>query len=531
MKEAMKKTNKLKFILTFLFSTLSLISSYGVSLAFAHFMTDPFTPEKLEHLIIVLIGLFVLSIIAQYGYRYNAEVFYVQLEINAGKNYFDKLTKMKSNKLFEFNTGYITDLINEHALNTTLIASDIAEVFMPLIIGVGTFLYVTFTRSITLGLISLFAFILIITIRYFMNKRKQKYTANFYESQSSYKGILIDFISNIKTIIKLNGEKFAYKKTEAAKDKCIDAKTKEMNYEAIIRIVFGFLIDLIYITLFIWAIIDLNNGLEVLGYLMFYITIIEKLTSSLMNAAYAINRLLNYQTSKNKLANIIGELEEKELVPKFREINITDGIFKYPNQPVEIKIPAFQLKKKDKICITGESGQGKSTLLNILTGIYDLESGTFLIDNKENNKQILDAVYVSQEVEVFDLSIRDNILLGKDIPENKITEMFEDAGLLDWYQNLPTGLDDELGEKGVKVSVGQKQRLNIIRGILNDKELYIFDEPTSNLDEYTEELIVKLIEKYLKDKTFIIVTHREALKRLCNKHYHYKKHTLIQEEN
>ena len=203
-------------------------------------MTDPFTPEKLEQLIISLIGLFILSIIAQYGYRYNAEVFYFQLEINAGKNYFDKLTKMKSNKLFEFNTGYITDLINEHALNTTLIASDIAEVFMPVIIGVGTFLYVTFTRSLTLGLISLFAFILIITIRYFMNKRKQKYTANFYESQSSYKGILIDFISNIKTIIKLNGEKFAYKKTESAKDKCIDAKTKEMNYEAIIRIVFGF---------------------------------------------------------------------------------------------------------------------------------------------------------------------------------------------------------------------------------------------------------------------------------------------------
>ena len=208
---------------------------------------------------------------------------------------------------------------------------------------------------------------------------------------------------------------------------------------------------------------------------------------------------------------------------------VEDLTFGYDN--IELTKPLnLIIRNQDKICIMGESGQGKSTLLNILTGIYDLESGTFLIDNKENNKQMLDAVYISQEVEVFDLSIRDNILLGKDIPENKITEIFEDAGLLDWYQNLPTGLDDELGEKGVKVSVGQKQRLNIIRGILNDKELYIFDEPTSNLDEYTEELIVKLIEKYLKDKTLIIVTHREALKRLCNKHYHYKKHTLMLEE-
>lgn len=105
-------------------------------------------------------------------------------------------------------------------------------------------------------------------------------------------------------------------------------------------------------------------------------------------------------------------------------------------------------------------------------------------------------------------------------------DLFEDAGLMEWYNNLANGLDEMVGEKGVKLSAGQRQRLNIIRGILIDKEVYFFDEPTSNLDSESEERIVKMIDKYLNDKTYIVVTHRDSIKRLCNKHYEFKEHTM-----
>ena len=88
------------------------------------------------------------------------------------------------------------------------------------------------------------------------------------------------------------------------------------------------------------------------------------------------------------------------------------------------------------------------------------------------------------------------------------------------------GLDTIVGEKGVKLSAGQKQRLNLIRGILIDKPLYFFDEPTSNLDGISEEKITNMIEKYLKDKTYVIVTHRPRLKELCNKHYIFENHMM-----
>lgn len=98
--------------------------------------------------------------------------------------------------------------------------------------------------------------------------------------------------------------------------------------------------------------------------------------------------------------------------------------------------------------------------------------------------------------------------------------------MTEWYKELPNGLETMVGERGIKLSAGQKQRLNLIRGILIDKELYFFDEPTSNLDSLSEEKIINMIEKYLKNKTLVIITHRPRLERICNKHYVFENHMM-----
>ena len=110
--------------------------------------------------------------------------------------------------------------------------------------------------------------------------------------------------------------------------------------------------------------------------------------------------------------------------------------------------------------------------------------------------------------------------------KEEILELLEEAGLTGWYKELPDGLETMVGERGIKLSAGQKQRLNLIRGILIDKDLYFFDEPTSNLDSESEEKITNMIEKYLSDKTYVIVTHRPRLKDLCNKHYIFEHHMM-----
>ena len=149
-----------------------------------------------------------------------------------------------------------------------------------------------------------------------------------------------------------------------------------------------------------------------------------------------------------------------------------------------------------------------------------------LIDNKEQKNCRLDLVFVSQEVELFDLSIRDNLCLGKNIPDEILFQLLDEAGLMNWYNELPEGLETMVGERGIKLSAGQKQRLNLIRGILINKDLYFFDEPTSNLDMVSEEKIANMIKKYLNDKTYVIVTHKTKLKELCNKHYIFNNHMM-----
>ena len=149
-----------------------------------------------------------------------------------------------------------------------------------------------------------------------------------------------------------------------------------------------------------------------------------------------------------------------------------------------------------------------------------------LIDNKEQKNCRLDLVFVSQEVELFDLSIRDNLCLGKNIPDEILFQLLDEAGLMNWYNELPEGLETMVGERGIKLSAGKKQRLNLIRGILMNKDLYFFDEPTSNLDMVSEGKIANMIKKYLNDKTYVIVTHKTKLKELCNKHYIFNNHMM-----
>lgn len=296
-----------------------------------------------------------------------------------------------------------------------------------------------------------------------------------------------------------------------------------------IRVTFDFFTNLVYIVIIILAIITTNSGEDALPYLLFYISIIGKVTSKLEKSSQEIEHLFRFQVSKKQLDEIIGNFDEFTLTNNWKQLQIIDGVFSYKQRSRKILIPNFKFNKKDKISVTGKSGQGKTTILNILSGIYELNSGKILIDNKDFKNEKIDVAFISQDVELFDLSIRENLTLGKNISDERILKLFEDAGLMEWYQNLENGLDEMVGEKGVRLSAGQRQRLNIIRGILIDKDVYFFDEPTSNLDKESEEKIVKMIDKYLNNKTYIIVTHRESIKRLCNKHYVFENHEMTLE--
>lgn len=286
-----------------------------------------------------------------------------------------------------------------------------------------------------------------------------------------------------------------------------------------------------YVIVLISLFVQMKNGADVFSYLVFYSSIFSGLSTELRGVGYLFMHWNKFKSANNQVEGMIAEEEKQNKIRNFHDIMMKDICFKYYDESnITIEIPNFSLTKNDKVSIVGESGQGKSTFLSLFCRFYEVDDDKFLVDHHPSSKAP-DIAYISQETDLFDLTIKENLTLGKKISNEKLEEYLEDSGLLDWIHTLEKGLDTIVGEKGVKLSAGQKQRLNLIRGILLEKEIYILDEPTSNLDSVSEEKINCMILKYLSQKTCIIVTHRPKLTEICNKHYYFENRKMIQKEN
>lgn len=520
--------NKKKFILCEINAFLLNLSVYLLPVALAYFTAEPFNLQKFEYLIIAVIGLVVLKIITDH-------IWYVYIdkcrEDYARKiqiSYFKRLLNMKMYKLNNIHNGYIKkqiDVVAEESKNFSNIIFSTGNGF---IIAVTVFLAMLYIQNIAMFGIAIIFIIIIVVYNYIMGKATMKTQEQYNDGFATYNSTYVDFLQNIKSIKRLDANDYAIEKSKR-QYKSILPKMKKLFTLQSLRVNGAYF--LVYV-MFILVLIDLyfkmRSGENILSYLLFYTVIFADLNLELRYLSELFLSYTKLKAATNKMEEVLEEDTKEEVIKNWNQITIKDVHFKYGDDMInEISIPYININKKDKICITGKSGQGKTTFLNILAKDLPIDKGQYLIDDKAENKR-LDIAYISQEVELFDLSIRDNLCLGKEISDDVLNKYIQEAGLEEVVSNQAQGLDEIVGEKGTKLSTGQKQRINIIRSILLDKDIYILDEPTSNLDKQTEEKIANLIEKYLKDKTVIIVTHRDEIKRVCDKEYNFENNTMYE---
>lgn len=196
----------------------------------------------------------------------------------------------------------------------------------------------------------------------------------------------------------------------------------------------------------------------------------------------------------------------------FEEIEFRDVWMRYPNSNWVLKGLSFKLKKGKTLAIVGRTGEGKTTIANLIFRFYDYEKGSILINGielKEINIESLRSKIglVQQDISLFPVSLIDNLrLMDENIPIEKINHAIKTLNLEDFYSKM--NLNMEIKEKGLNLSTGQKQIISITRTLLLDQELIILDEATSNIDPYTENLITNAIKNLMKYKTLIIIAHR-----------------------
>ena len=174
----------------------------------------------------------------------------------------------------------------------------------------------------------------------------------------------------------------------------------------------------------------------------------------------------------------------------------------------------------DFVGIVGESGGGKSTLLKLLSGLYEPDNGMIRVSGMCKPHEIRKQVaIVMQNPMLFPTSIRENITCGHEMEEKEIIKACEVARLMDWIESLPDGLDSYVGEREGKVSGGQAQRIAIARAIAKNANVILLDEATSALDQETKSAVLKALTQHTKDKTVVHVTHQQETLKGCHKIY------------
>lgn len=190
--------------------------------------------------------------------------------------------------------------------------------------------------------------------------------------------------------------------------------------------------------------------------------------------------------------------------------------YAYPNTEKNIFTDAhMEVRKGQSVGIMGPSGAGKSTIVDILLGLLQVQSGTITCDGVnifDHYEEWLSKIgYIPQSIYLIDESIRDNIAFGIDadkIDDRRIWEVLEEAQLKEFVEELPDGLDTTIGDRGVRISGGQRQRLGIARALYHNPEILVFDEATSALDGDTEQAVMDAINSFHGRKTMVIIAHR-----------------------
>lgn len=265
----------------------------------------------------------------------------------------------------------------------------------------------------------------------------------------------------------------------------------------------------------------INNGIMTAGSFASFVTsllLLYKPVKTLGNTLTGIQNIFVAMGRVFELFDLEPEIKDSanavELKGFDKEIQFKDVYFEYvPNQPV-LKDINLTIPKNETLAIVGNSGGGKSTLVNLLPRFYDIKSGTITIDGKDIKDFTIKSLrqnisMVFQDNFLYTGTIKDNIIMGNpDATTEELMSAIKSAHLENMIQELPEGLETELGERGLTLSGGQRQRVAIARAMLRNAPIVILDEATSALDNESEAIVQKAMDNLMQNKTVFVIAHR-----------------------
>lgn len=514
MKDILKTVNKKSIILSAIYKNTKSVCWFLFGSLMLIFLNEIFNKERFIILILSFIILYIIKTIIDHFYKKEVDKGYYSLKHSTEMYYFKRLEKIDPSYIEHIDKEYLGNKILEIAYNLNKIVSDIFEYCLPFVVGLAIYLIVLAQINIYLPIITV---VLIFSLLFYEHKKYEE------EEVTNYNDLLKDFILKLSDIRMLNCFSFCVKKLDKS-DNNICILRNKIKYDLIYDISSALILCVAIIpTIFI-----LKNSIDILGTILFFTIMFIGIKDLMYSVVPTFKNISRYKRNKIILEEYLSNNTQEKHINDWKKINIKDAKFVYESG-VEIKIPNFEFNKGENISILGATGMGKSTLLYILSGMYKLNEGATFVNDKQTSSSI-DSIYITRNTKMFKLSLRDNLLLDNKMSDEDLLKLINEIDVTEWYESLSEGLDTIIDINYINLPDQVREKLNILRGIISDKDTLLLDEPTYDLDIEGEKIIANMIKKYWKKKSYIIVTHRPIFTTICKKHYFMKNHQLLESE-
>ncbi|MBN4069368.1 MAG: hypothetical protein COA82_01785 [Alkaliphilus sp.] len=310
--------------------------------------------------------------------------------------------------------------------------------------------------------------------------------------------------------------------------KCIK---KVVLFNALGMGISGLFTSVLPILVLIYGVFLTYNNVITIGTLIAFYTYLSFLNEPINNLSdfnLGLQRSLGMSDRVLDFLEVEGDNQENKLtIDLFNKIDVKNVTFAYKKNKLVLKDINFSINRGEKIAIIGESGSGKTSLMNLIMGFYQPIKGEILVNKENVYKYSEESLFskislLQQNPIIFSGTIKDNILFGENNLEPRLETIIKYTKLGSLVERFEKGLEEEITEEGSNLSGGEKQRISIARAIIREPELLILDEPTSALDVKTEASIVEHLDSYINEKniTMIAITHKPAILSICDKVYH-----------
>lgn len=446
---------------------------------------------------------------------------------NFSVNTFSNLIYQDSDFHCNHKTGEVTKILDRGVNAISEICTHLTISIIPTIFRtIALFIYLFFKARSTIYSFIIIGIIILYSIYTFIiTERRRNTLTNLKSSENSMNQVACDSLMNYENVKIFNNEKLEIKKYSHFIKKYCKEYIIDKKILCLLNIGQNIIMSLgIAICLFL-SINDFKNGIFTLGDIMLINTYILQiymplsylgvLYREIKNKLFDIEQMLKYTFIKNDNISNTDNIEEKNFVVTHGEVTFQNVSFGYNDTNKEcINNMSFNIKPKKFNAIIGETGSGKSSILKLVLQLYRPKNGHILIDGQNTARFSEHAVrehisFVSQDIVLFNDTIKQNLLYAN--PEYNDDEIFNICRIVNLHnmiEALPRKYDSIVGERGVKLSGGEKQRISIARALMKKSKIFIFDEATSALDSKTELIIQNEISKICKGATLIVVAHR-----------------------